>query len=394
MDAGLQFEDASVLATQVRDDLSSSKEVTTGAIRDRVCALLEKRGHAAALEPYKLPLVAPAKIRVDSLRGVSSAFSRGKMERDLRASGMKAEKAEQITLMIYDQLLASGITSISTNDLGFLTYLCLKQEVSGKVARRYLVWLQYERSGRPLLLLVCGTVGTGKSTIATEIAHVLDIVRIQSTDMLREVVREMMPERLLPILHTSSFNAWQALPIRDLEERDRDQLVADGYRSQADLLAIPCEAVLQRAIKEGVPVILEGVHALPELVGGLPDDPDAIRVHVTLAVLKPKELKSRLRGRGAEVSRRRAKRYLNRFESIWSLQSYLLAEADRCDSPIITNDDKEKTVQQIILHVIHELARHFQGSPKDVFGAVVDKLQARDGPDPWYRLLSLLQEQR
>ena len=62
-----------------------------------------------------------------------------------------------------------------------------------------------------------------------------------------------------------------------------------------------------------------------------------ITVHATLAVLKPKELKARLRGRGAEVPQRRAKRYLNRLESIWALQSYLLSEADRCDVPIINN---------------------------------------------------------
>lgn len=392
MDAGLQFEDASELATRVRDDFSASREVTTAAIRDRVFTLLDEEGHLEALEPYRLPLVAPAKIRVDSDSGVSSAFSRGKMERDLQASGLKAEKAEQITRMIYDQLLVSGVTSITANSLGYLTYLCLRQELSRKAARRYLVWLEFERSGRPLQLLICGTVGTGKSTIATELAHVLDVVRIQSTDMLREVMREMMPKSLLPVLHTSSFDAWTVLPVGDLEDRDRDQLVADGYRSQADLLAVSCEAVLQRAMQEGVPIILEGVHALPGLGGGQSENPDAVRVHVTLAVLKPKQLKSRLRGRGAEVTSRRAKRYLNRFDSIWSLQSYLLAEADRCDSPIITNHDKEKAVQQIILHLVHELAQQFRGSPGDVFGAVVDQLQSEAGSDAWHQLLSLLQE--
>ena len=241
-----------------------------------------------------------------------------------------------------------------------------------------------------MLLLICGTVGTGKSTIATEIAHLLDIVRIQSTDMLREVMRMMMPKLLLPVLHTSSFNAWKALPIQDLKERDRDQLVADGYRSQADLLAVACEAVLQLAVEESVPIILEGVHALPELVDRLPGDSDSITVHATLAVLKPKELKSRLRGRGGEVPQRRAKRYLNKFDSVWSLQSFLLSEADRCDVPIITNHDKDKAIQQIILHVIHELRRHFDGGPKEVFGSVVDELQAGSESQPWHQLISQL----
>ena len=31
--------------------------------------------------------------------------------------------------------------------------------------------------------------------------------------MLREVMRTMIPQRLLPVLHASSFNAWQELPV-------------------------------------------------------------------------------------------------------------------------------------------------------------------------------------
>lgn len=390
LDAGIEFEDAFDLATRVRDGLGEEEEVTTETIRLSVLSLLEEYGHLGALEPYSLPQASPAKIQVNSRNGTTSAFSRGKHERFLQASGMKPEKAEQITDLIYDQLLAAGVVSMSTCQLGYLTYLCLGQEISKKAAKRYLVWSEYQRSDRPLLLLICGTVGTGKSTIATEIAHLLDIVRIQSTDMLREVMRMMMPKRLLPVLHTSSFNAWKALPIQDLKERDREQLVADGYRSQADLLAVPCEAVLQRAIEEGVPVILEGVHAHPDLVERLPADTDAIIVHATLAVLKSKELKARLRGRGAEVPQRRAKRYLNKFDSIWSLQSFLLSEADRCDVPIITNHDKEKAVLQIILQVGQELSRHYQGSTRDVFGDIVDVIEESNDPEPWRQLVPLL----
>jgi 2-phosphoglycerate kinase len=169
-------------------------------------------------------------------------------------------------------------------------------------------------------------------------------------------------------------------------------LVADGYRSQADLLAVPCEAVLQRAIEESVPIILEGVHAHPNILSRLPADSDAIVVHVTLAVLKPKELKSRLRGRGVEVPQRRAKRYLNKFEAVWSLQSFLLSEADRCDVPIITNNDREKAVQQVILYALQELAKHFDGSPEQIFGSVVDKTRIEAEKLPWYQVVPLLSE--
>lgn len=371
LEAGLDFEESFKLASRVRDGLSDTAEIESHELRKRVSALLERDGRSEALESYRVPAAAPARIHVRAPSGDVSAFSRGKHERDLQASGLKLEKAEQVTALIYDQLLAAEITSISTQQLGYLTYLCLQQEVSKKAAERYLVWSEFQHSARPLVLMICGAVGTGKSTIATEVAHLLDIVRIQSTDMLREVMRMMIPQRLLPVLHTSSFNAWKELPIQDKQDRSREQLIADGYRSQVELLAVACEAVLQRAAEESVPIILEGVHAHPDLLKLAPSDSDAIVVHVTLAVLRTKELKSRLRGRGTLVPQRRAKRYLNKFESIWALQSFLLSEADRCDVPIITNQDKDRAVMQIVLHVNQELSRHFSGTPALAFGDAV-----------------------
>ncbi len=392
LDAGLAFEDAFEMASTVRDHLADIPEIASDELRQRVSRLLQEKGDEEVLEQYRLPAVAPSRILVINLSDEVSAFSRGRHARHLQSSGMRAEKAEQTTALIYDQLIATGISSITTSELGYLTYLCLQQEVGKKAAKRYLVWSEFQRSSRPLALLICGTVGTGKSTIATEIAHLLEITRIQSTDMLREVMRMMVSKRLLPVLHASSFNAWKSLPVQGGNERDRDQLIAEGYRSQVELLAVPCEAVLQRAVEECVPIILEGVHVHPDLLARAPKDSDVITVHITLAVLKSKELKSRLRGRGVEVPQRRAKRYLNNFDSIWSLQSFLLSEADRCDVPIIPNGDKEKTVLQTIQQVNVELARHFTGTPEQIFGGVVGKIKEQAEISSWREIAPLLRD--
>ncbi len=390
LDAGLAFQDAFDLASTVRDQLADVPEITSEELRQRVTRLLQDESDKEVLEQYCLPAVAPSRILVVSLSDTVSIFSRGRHARYLQSSGMKAEKAEHTTALIYNQLIKMGISSITTCELGYLTYLCLQQEVGKKAAKRYLAWSEFQRSSRPLALLICGTVGTGKSTIATEIAHLLEITRIQSTDMLREVMRMMVPQRLLPVLHLSSFSAWKALPIPRESDRDRDQLVAEGYRSQVELLAVPCEAVLQRAVEECVPIILEGVHVHPDLLSRAPKNSDVITVHVTLAVLKSKELKSRLRGRGVEVPQRRAKRYLHNFDSIWSLQSYLLSEADRCDVPIINNEDKEKSILQIIQQVNTELARHFTGSSEQICGDVVEKVRERAETSSWREIVPLL----
>lgn len=373
LDAGLEFDQAFELATRVREELSDVDGIESEKLRSMVASRLKKIDREA-LELYQQVVAAPAKILVHSVSGAISAFSRGRHSRYLQSSGIRLDKAEQTTNLIYDQLLITGIMSLTTCQLGYLTYLCLQQEISKKAAKRYLVWSEFQRSSRPLLVMICGAVGSGKSTMATEVAHLLEIVRIQSTDMLREVMRMMLPERLLPVLHTSSFDAWTTLPIPDIDTRTTEQLVAEGYRSQVELLAVPCEAVLHRAVEESVPLILEGVHAHPDLLNLGSRHPEAIMVHVTLAVLKPADLKSRLRGRSVAVPQRRAKRYLNSFDSIWSLQSFLLTEADRCDTPIITNNDKDKAIHQLIQQVNYVLSGYFRGSPESVFGDTVRDL--------------------
>lgn len=390
LDAGLSFEDAYEMATTVRDELASTKSITSEELQQRVSLLLGKLVGKEALEQYCSPSVVLSRILVNDQNGTQIAFSRARHARYLQSTGLKEEKSEHITELIFAQLIAAGISSISTRELGCLTYLCLRQEVGKKAAKRYLVWTEFQNSGKPLVLLIGGTVAAGKSTIATEIAHLLEIVRIQSTDMLREVMRMMVPERLLPVLHTSSFNAWKTLPIQDKKDRDWDQLVAEGYRSQAELLAVPCEAILHRAVEESVPIILEGVHVHPGLLEHALGESDVIKVHVMLAVLKSKNLKSRLRGRGIEVPQRRAERYLHSMDAIWSLQSYLLSEADRFDVPIITTEDREKALLQIIHQVNAELARHFTGTAAQVFGLTEDELGQGAETIPWRQTVAFL----
>jgi 2-phosphoglycerate kinase len=253
------------------------------------------------------------------------------------------------------------------DDLGRTTYHLLKSQFGREAATRYLVWIEYTRSGRPLILMFGGTTGSGKSTIATEIAHRLGIIRTQSTDMLREVMRMMIPERLLPALYSSSFNAWRQLPGYG-DKKATDELIIMGYNHQAELVSVPCEAVIQRALRERVSLILEGIHVSPALLHRIPKPTDAVIVPIMLAVLKPDQLKQQLKGRGAIApDRSSSQNYLSLFEHIWELQSYLLSEADNSAMDIINNDDMDHTTERVMRSINGVLARGFSAKVEDIF---------------------------
>ena len=368
-DSGLSFDTAHGLATKIRDDLDDRSLITTDELRQMVLGLLKTRSEQSVITRYEKQ-EQPFTIQVEQRDGSVTPFSRLEYQHGLETIGLNSEEAMELVTTIHKHLIDKRIDMIPSRRLGELTYRYLRQsnKLGPAVAHRWLVWRDFVNSGKPLIFLIGGTAGCGKSTIATMLASRLDIVRTQSTDMLREVMRTMMPEQLLPVLHTSSFTAWTALPgkpeaIRGVPET----LLVNGYLSQADLLAVAIEAVIQRALRERVSLILEGVHIHPALVERLTKNDDAIVMPVMLGVLKRKQLQRRIRGRGSDAPQRRANRYLKHFDEIWRLQSYLLSEADRTNIPIIVNDHRDKVFREIMRTTIGTLAKDFKNTPQAVF---------------------------
>ncbi len=358
-EAGLSFDEAYQVASEVRRELGQSdddREISSQELLDIVVRYLNNNFDAEVASRYLALGPAPATIYVTAENGTRTPFSRAHHQHFLEPCCLSTSKSAAITNRVYERLLQAGDEEVPSDKIRALTYRYLMEDVDEIAAERYMKWSRFWHSNRPLLILIGGTAGCGKSSIATELAHRLDIVRIQSTDMLREVMRMMVPERLLPILHISSFRAWEALPQSGEQLLDMDDVVANGYRTQADLLSVACEGAIQRAVTERVSMILEGVHIQPSLLQKLPPlDDDVIVIPIMLGVLRPKELRSRLKGRGKEVPDRRSKRYVKHFDSIWRLQSYLLSEADRAGVPIIVNDDKEAVIREIVRTIIDQL---------------------------------------
>ena len=367
-DSGLAFDDAYKLASRVRQDLASIPEITAGELRRRVATYLQECHGAQAVRRYQEPSGPAAAVLVRDGADQAVPFSDAIYRRTLQICGLSDDTAAVMAARVSRFLAERAEAEVSSATLGRTTYHWLAQDLGEAVARRYLAWVDFLHSGRPLILLLGGSAGVGKSTVATDLATRLDIPRTQSTDMLREVMRMMLPQRLLPVLYASSFEAWRTLPRAQDPTVDRGALLAEGYQTQAELIALPCEAVIRRALKERVSLIMEGVHVCPSLISRVPAEGDAVVVPVMLAVLKPELLRARIRGRAGRAVQRRAERYLRSFESIWGLQDHLLSEADRRQIPIVLNEDKDRAVEAILARVIDTLLVGFRASPRAVFG--------------------------
>ncbi len=366
-DAGLSFDEAYAVSSEVREDLGETQEVTTKDLHQIVVRKLADRCPEAVLQRYETPTSKARSLLIRDAEGRTTLFSREQHRRHLESSGLSYEDSVAVTTRIFDHLMHIAAPEISSRRLGLLTYRYLHRALGPDTARRYMVLVDFFRGKRPLILLIGGTPGCGKSAVASEAANRLEIGRTQSTDLLREVMRMMIPERLSPVLHTSSFNAWWMLPSRDKPESSPDSLLLDGYRAQADLLSVACEAVISRSLSEKTSLTLEGVHIQHSLLARIPKDTNAVIVMAMLAVLNPNRLRERIAQRRGLGGGRRAERYLENFDTIWRLQSYLLSEADRWHVPIIVNNDKEQVIADVMRTVVDKLLVDSDSTPSEVF---------------------------
>ncbi len=370
-DSGLDFEEASSIASDIRNKLANTALITTEDLSRKVIERLTSLGKKSVVHRYE-NRNSPITVEVEQQCGRINPFSRLKFRHSLETIGLNANESDDVVRMLQDHLANKSIKIIKSRNLAMLIYRYLRQssKLGPAVAHRWLVWHDFINSGRPLIFLLGGTAGCGKSSTANTLANRLEIVRTQSTDMLREVMRTMIPEQLMPVLHQSSFTAWKGLPGQQRNKGEvSDELLVQGYRSQADLLALAIEAVVERTTRERVSLVLEGVHMHPAFMEKLQAETDTVVIPIMLGLLQRKHLAQRIKARSTNVPDRGRAHYLQYFDEIWRLQTYLLSEADRANIHIAVNENRDKVFSEIMRFTIATLAEDFDSTPERVFGA-------------------------
>ena len=357
--AGMSFQDAYVTAQAIRDQLGDLEEITSTEFRARVAEELEKRFDAKTRQAYEQ---GPTPGRKISVRTTTRAapFSVGILAHSLEACAVDSETAWHAAKKVQERLQQAGRRKIDHKALRRIIYHCLSEHCSDKDADRYLSWRRFEASGQPLILLIGGASGTGKSTIASEFAYRLESARTQSTDMMRQIIRCYLAPNVVPTLAFSSFEAWRGLPVvKTAGKRATDSPVIAGFLSQFATVKVALEATIQRAIQEGHHLIVDGVHVVPTELDLKGVEDKAIVVPVMLAVMGKKVLDQQLKRRGRENPKRGSSRHRKHLDAIWDLQSYLLMQADVAGIPIIPNATVEQMVREILDQITQKIVERY-----------------------------------
>jgi 2-phosphoglycerate kinase len=359
VNAGLAFDDAYKLARAVRDELQERGEIRSSELKGRVAELLEEQHGSQSRTLYDDESHGEPAITVHTPTR-SVPFSVGVLAHSLETCAIPPEMALQGARKVQARLRKTGHREIDHKALRRIIHRCLCEHCSQTSADRYLSWRRFENSGIPLIILIGGTTGSGKSAISSELAYRLDISRHQSTDMMREIIRSYLSPQMVPTLKYSSFEAWRGLPGSvDGTGPAIENPVITGFLSQFAAMKLALEATIDRAIEERQHLILEGIHVVPTELDLDVKGREAIVIPIMLATMKKELLSKQLKRRGREKSKRQASLYLENLDEIWEMQSWLLDEADKAGIAIIENWYIEKTVRAALDHIIGVLMKHF-----------------------------------
>ena len=280
--------------------------------------------------------------------------SKGVMARALMASGVGATNAYELAQRAELDLAGRGAVTLELDRLHELASEVLGSPAADRAMRRLRRWAHLAELDLPLVLLVGGATGTGKSTLATEAAHRLGITRVTSTDFVRQTMRAFFSKAFMPSIHYSSFEARLALTKAEEEETGDAALL--GFLDQSRNVLVGVEAAIDRALSEDWSMVLEGIHLVPGMLAVEPER--ALVVQCVVAIHDEPHHRGHFEIRDASSAGvRPMDKYVEGFPEIRMIQDYIVERARRNDVPVIENSSIDRALEAILDLVLERAAQ-------------------------------------
>jgi 2-phosphoglycerate kinase len=352
----LSFKDAYAIAGQVEQSLRSRgyEMISALELSHIIASVLEAALGRDARLRYEASHNSPRDLMVLQPSGASFPFSRGILAQSLMAIGLGPELSYTIAKHIEELLWRKGAATIPRHQLRQEVRRLLELEAGEEFARRFDLMRSVRKPDKPVIILIGGAPGVGKSTMAAELAYRLGINRIVSSDSVREALRSLISPQLSPSLHRSSFAAWRAdlLP-SEANAKPKRKRVTRGFVGQAQQLSTALMAIVNRNVQEGTSLIVEGIHLVPGL---LPTDSleDATLIEFVLVLSDAEQHRAHFANRHKDTGEKRHQdKYLSHFEEIRLIHDYLYKQAKGVGVPTIDTADFDVAVEQALELVLN-----------------------------------------
>jgi len=278
-------------------------------------------------------------------------FSRGIMAKSITGTGVSIEEAYEIVSLIRDRLKSEGIDQISAIKLKKLISKELLTRGKKNEERYYRVRNRIKYLSSPLYILIGGGAGVGKSTISAEIGHRLGLDRVIGTDTIREIMRAIISPELIPTLHESTFIAGDKLRMPYITNK-----LIYAFEKQVDLISEGLVAVMKRGKKEGLSMVLNGIHIVPGYIESFLKEKPPYLFQYVLDVPDIEQHTKHFYAR-SQGSARSVSHYTDNIDRIREIHAYILEMAKRQGVMIVKNVDFDKCLRTILEDIITTLEK-------------------------------------
>lgn len=355
---GLKLKEAHAATTQVEQGLRTEgiERLSRAELARRVASVIEVRHGREARLRYEAQTHRPFEIRVSLGAASDMPYSRGILARSLMGVGLGPDFSHNLAKRVEEALYARDADVVSPDQVREEVARLVKQEAGEEYARRYLLMRDMRHSERPVIVVIGGAPGVGKSAIASEVGYRLGIPRIVSTDSIREALRSLISPELSPVLHASSFTAWreELMPRERSRAKPSKNRVLRGLLAQANQLDPAVNAIIGRSIAEDTSLVVEGVHLIP---GTSPtgEFAGATIVQIVLYVPDTDDHRSHFATREVRSGLRQAKPYLEHFAEIRMMQAFMHEQAELEGVPSVDASDFDRAIERCVDHVLDVL---------------------------------------
>jgi 2-phosphoglycerate kinase len=218
---------------------------------------------------------------------------------------------------------------------------------------------------RSILVVLAGTAGTGKSTLASLLADRLGITTIVTTDCVRHQLRVERSEREWPELFVSTYEAGEALLVRaraagEAMPASAEEAVIRGYQLQCAPVMARLEQLLESLQAARESAIVEGVHVSLEAVARLMARYNNV-VPFLVFISNTDKHRERFSVRGKYMTLDpRTNQYVDHLPQIRAIQAHLVAEAERLLVPLVDNTNVDRsvaTIHSVLLRCLGHMRR-------------------------------------
>ncbi|EQC28850.1 hypothetical protein SDRG_13362 [Saprolegnia diclina VS20] len=335
---------------------------------------IQHDGHGDDSDPMEVMVVALSK-------DTTEMYTRYRLQETLALMGCRTKDAVDVTGSIFQAYHAFGVGATS-----HWPFESLQHEVYAQLAKLdytktsqlldFDIAKEITQRNKSFVVLLGGTSGTGKSTLASLLASRLRLTTVLPTDSVRHISRAFLTKESHPCAFMSTYQAGEALTPDQVDElkkiaagdvntimsenRLQKRKVLKGYKLQADAVLEKLDLVLTMFEKRKQSLVVEGVHLNTEQMVEL------VRRHpncVPFVIYISNEMKHRerfaVRARHMTIDPQENK-YIKYFDNIRIIQRHLCKNADTYLIPKIDNTNVDRslvTIQSTLVRVLRKMLR-------------------------------------